>query len=119
VKRRLLTLLVCCAGFLAAAAVAFGASSLYRGPMYWSCYCDGASSYSSQWVVNYFLKNSNGVSDTMVTLIDNGTYGYGWHGTVRNTASQQRASWVSSVGKKGYCRFYSGTAFTGSCLVTS
>jgi len=119
VKRRLLTLLVCCAGFLAAVAVAFGASSLYRGPMYWNCYCDGSSSYSSQWVVNYFLKNSNGVSDTMVTLIDNGTYGYGWHGTVRNTASQQRASWVSSVGKKGYCKFYSGTAFTGSCLVTS
>jgi len=119
VKRHVITVLACVVGFLIAAAGAFAASSVYRGPMYWNCYCDGSSSYSSQWLVNYFIKSSSGVSDTMVTLIDNGTYGYSWHGTVRSTASQQRASWVSSVGKKGYCKFYSGTAFNGSCLVSS
>ena len=116
-KRHLVILLACIAGFLGAAASAYAASSVYRGPMYWSCYCDGSSSYSSQWWDNYFIKDSNGVSDTMVTLIDNVTYS--WHGTVRNTASQQKAWWVSSVVKKGYCKFYSGTAFNGSCLVTS
>ena len=55
------------------------------------------------------MKSTSGISDTMVTLIDNGAFGYSWHGTVRSTASAQKAVWVSSSVKKGYCRFYSGT----------
>ena len=58
---------------------------------------------------NWFVKSTSGISDTMVTLIDNGAFGYSWHGTVRSTASAQKAVWASSSVKKGYCRFYSGT----------
>jgi hypothetical protein len=119
VGRKLTVVALAVAGFLISAVVAFAATSTYRGPMYWSCYCDGNSSYASGWIENWFVKNTSGVSDTMVTLIDNGALGYSWHGTVRSTASAQKSVWASSYVKKGYCRFYSGTAFNGSCFVAS
>lgn len=115
-KRRLMIVALCAAALLLAAS-AFAATSTYRGPMYWSCYCDGSSSYSSGWLENLFSKSTSGVSDTAVTLIDNGVFGYSWHGTVRNTASSQRAVWATGYVKKGYCKFYGGTAFNGSCTV--
>jgi hypothetical protein len=62
------------------------AATIYVGPRYWSCFCDASSSYSSNWYWNDFYKTTSGVSDTMVTLIDNGAFGYSWHGTVRSTA---------------------------------
>lgn len=105
------------ATFLISASVAYGAFVSYRGPMYWSCYCDGSSSYAAGWRENYFDKSTSGVSDTAVTFIDNGVFGYSWHGTVRNTAAHQRAYWENSYVKKAYCRFYSGTAFQGVCAV--
>ena len=114
-RRKLVAFNAALAAMLAGAAVALAGTSTYRGPMYWSCFCDGSSSYASQWIENWFVKSTSGVSDTMVTLIDNGSYG--WHGTVRSTASAQRAWWVSSTVKKGYCKFYGGTAFNGSCFV--
>jgi hypothetical protein len=95
------------------------AATIYVGPRYWSCYCDASSSYSSSWYWNDFYKTTSGVSDTMVTLIDNGAFGYSWHGTVRNTAKIQHAYWGLAYVKKGYCKFYSGTAFNGSCAVGS
>jgi len=118
VRKQFVLLAVVIAGFVASATVAFAAVSTYRGPMYWNCYCDGSSSYSTGWIENWFAKSSSGVSDTMVTLIDNGVYGYSWHGTVRGTAKNQRAVWTTwTVSKKGYCKFYAGTAFNGSCFV--
>jgi hypothetical protein len=114
-RRRLVAVATALAGFLISAVVAFAATNTYRGPMYWSCLCDGSSPYASQWIENWFVKSTSGISDTMVTLIDNASYS--WHGTVRNTASAQKAWWVSSAVKKGYCRFYGGTAFNGSCFV--
>ena len=95
------------------------AATIYAGPRYWSCYCDASSSYSSSWYSNDFYKSTSGVSDTMVTLIDSGAFGYSWHGTVRNTAQVQHAYWGVSTTKKGYCKFYGGTAFNGSCAVGS
>jgi hypothetical protein len=120
VSRQRLLAAVCAVVFALSAGAAYAGASTYRGPMYWNCYCDGSSSYSTGWVENWFAKSSSGVSDTVVTLIDNGVYGYSWHGTVRNTAATQRALWLTwTVAKKGYCKFYSGTAFTGSCTVSS
>ena len=96
------------------------AATIYIGPQYWSCYCDASSSYSANWFSNDFYKNTEGVSDTMVTLIDNGVFGYSWHSTVRNTARIQHAYWGDPrYVKKGYCKFYSGTAFNGSCAVAT
>ena len=116
-RRQLALLAVCATGFLVSAGASFAGTSTYRGPMYWSCFCDGSSSYSTGWRENWFSKSTSGVSDTMVTLIDGGAYGYSWHGTVRNTAANQRAVWANSVNKKGYCKFYGGSAFNGSCTV--
>jgi len=115
--RKLVAAATALACALVSAAIAFAGTNTYRGPMYWSCPCDGSSPYASQWIENWFVKSTSGVSDTMVTLIDNGSYG--WHGTVRGTASTQKAWWVSSAVKKGYCKFYGGTAFNGSCFVAS
>ena len=116
-RRKLVALAAALAGALATAAIAFASTNTYRGPMYWSCPCDGSSPYGSQWIENWFVKSTSGISDTMVTLIDNTSYS--WHGTVRSTASAQKAWWVSSIVKKGYCKFYGGTAFNGSCFVAS
>jgi len=102
---------------LISASVAYAAFVSYRGPMYWSGPSDGGSSYSTSWRENYFDKSTSGVSDTGLTFIDNGAFGYSWHGTVRNTAAHQRAYWETSYVKKAYCRFYSGTPFTGVCAV--
>jgi hypothetical protein len=114
---RLTILAVCAACFLLAAAAALATTSQYRGPMYWSCPCDGSSSYSAGWRENWFDKSTSGVSDTAITFIDNGVYGYSWHGTVRNTAAHQRTYASTSYVKKGYCKFYAGTGFTGTCTV--
>ena len=114
-RRKLVAFTAATVGLLVSAAIALAGTNTYRGPMYWSCFCDGNSPYGSQWTENWFVKSTSGVSDTMVTLIDNASYG--WHGTVRSTASTQRAWWASSAVKKGYCKFYGGTAFSGSCAV--
>jgi hypothetical protein len=117
VRRMLIAPALLLATLLVSASVAYGALVSYRGPLYWSCYCDGSSSYAASWRENYFDKSTSGVSDTAVTFIDNGVFGYGWHGTVRNTSAHQRAYWDTGYVKKAYCKFYSGTAFTGVCAV--
>jgi hypothetical protein len=117
VKRQLVIAAAVVAACLALAGSAL-AATIYVGPRYWQCYCDASSSYSSSWFWNDFYKNTSGVSDTMVTLIDNGVFGYSWHATVRSTAQIQHAYWGDPrYVKKGYCKFYSGTAFNGSCAV--
>jgi hypothetical protein len=116
-RRKLVAVSAAVVSVLVTAAIGLAATNTYRGPMYWSCPCDGSSPYASQWIENWFVKSTSGVSDTMVTLIDNTSYS--WHGTVRSTAATQKAWWVSSAVKKGYCKFYGGTAFNGSCFVAS
>ena len=119
-RRKLIVVVLGLVVFLVSAAAGFAATTTYRGPMYWNCYCDGASSYSKVWNENWFAKDSSGVSDTMITFIDAGAYGYSWHGTVRSTASTQHTYANTTIYtpyvKKAYCRFYSGTAFHGSCF---
>lgn len=106
------------AGIVASFVVASGAlaATIYKGPMYWSpTGIDGSSSYSN-WQSNDFSKSTSGVSDTMVTLIDN--VSYSWHGTVRNMNSHQHAFWGwEGTSRKGYCKYYAGTNFNGSCWV--
>ncbi len=98
---------------LVAASLAFAATT-YIGPMYWTpTGIDGHSSYSN-WQANDFSKSTSGVSDTVVTLIDNSSYS--WHGTVRNMDSYQHAFWgYEGTDRKGYCKYYAGTNFNGSC----
>jgi hypothetical protein len=117
VKRQLILLAAVAGACLVFVTAALAATSRYIGPTYWSGYWSANSSYSSSWIWNDFYKDTSGVSDTMVTLIDNGALGYSWHGTVRNTARIQHSYWSLNYVKKGYCKFYSGTAFNGSCVV--
>jgi hypothetical protein len=119
-KLMLVALVVCL--FASLTTVALATTTTYRGPMYWDCTClDGSSSYSQQWRETWFIKSTSGTSDTAITFIDSGAYGYSWHGTVRNTASFQRAYAYTSITtpyvKKAYCKWYSGTPFNGSCTV--
>lgn len=111
----------CCAAALLAAGVAYATTSTYIGPKYWCCYESGSSSYWNQWFEAYFIKSTSGVSDTAITFIDNGVFGYSWHSTLRGTQSFQHIYWDGDrrYTKKSYCKYYSGTTFNGSCTVAS
>ena len=85
-RRKLVAFTAAVAGVLVTAVIALAGTNTYRGPMYWSCFCDGSSPYASQWIENWFVKSTSGISDTMVTLIDNTSYS--WHGTVRRSTGR-------------------------------
>jgi hypothetical protein len=117
-KRQLTLAAVLAAAYMVFATAAVASNLFYIGPTYWGNPRDASSTYDVNWISNDFYKDRSG-SDTMVTLIDNGVFGYSWHATVRNTAQSQRAYWSLAYGKKGYCRYYGGPVFNGSCVVST
>lgn len=81
----------------------------------WSIGSNGDSSWASNWMLNYFMKDYAGY-DTTVTFIDN--TGYNWHNTVRDTEKWTDTVWYSSATKKAYCVSHVGS-FYGLCMVST
>jgi len=113
VKRRFagLPLLAVFVALLVATAAA--AATMYVNPRVWYAGQGASSSYSPYWAQNNFSKSGSGF-DTTVTFIDNVTYG--WHATVRNTATTTHTFWSLGGTKKGYCLAHT-SYFWGSCWV--
>jgi hypothetical protein len=107
-------LIVGAAVLAAALVLAAGAvAGIYAGPKEWSPGSGAGTSYSANWLRNYFSTYGSGF-DKAVTFIDNQRYS--WHNTVRN-ASQTTETYPPVNGTfKGHCVAYSWS-FWGSCTI--
>jgi hypothetical protein len=111
--KRLAVALAVLLAALAIASAALAGATTYAGPKYWYPGQSAGSSFSSGWTYNYFFKPTSGY-ETTVTFIDN--VSYGWHATVRNTATATYTYWFTNQVKKGHCIAHRGY-HNGSCVV--
>lgn len=94
---------------LATSAVA----GIYAGPKEWGPGAGAGTSYSPDWLRNYFATYGSGF-DKAVTFIDNKRYS--WHQTVRNTHQVTETYAPFDGTYKGHCVAYS-YSFWGSCTI--
>ena len=108
---RRLTLIAALAFALAVCASAWAGTVNYIGSWSWPAGAAYSTSFSPSWWRNTFYKTAS--FDTTITFIDNVTYG--WHSTVRGTATFQESHWLSSQVKKAHCRANTGANVWAAC----
>jgi hypothetical protein len=108
---RRLALIAVVALALALPASAWAAPSTYVSGWSWTAGGGWSTSFSPSWWRNTFYKNAS--FDTTITFIDN--VSYGWHSTVRGTATFLSTHWLSSQVKKAHCRVNSNANAWAAC----
>ncbi len=96
---------------LATASTAIAAYQ-YAPPRKWTPGSSAGSTYSSDWLANYFMTWGSG-TDKTVTFIRSGTYG--WHNTKRGGSDYLETYAPPSGTFKAHC--VSHSYFWGSCNV--
>ena len=89
------------------------AGGIYAGPKQWYPGDGAGTSFSPNWLRNFFGTYGSGYDKT-VTFIDSNSYG--WHNTVRNSNGQTTTYPPFNGTYKGHCRAHS-YGFWGSCQI--
>ena len=109
--RRLCVLVATASTSLALASTAF--AGIYAGPWKWSAGQGAGTSFSADWLENFFATYGSGYDKT-VTFVD--IRSYGWHNTVRNRSGQTTTYPPFDGTYKGHC-VANVSGFYGSCTI--